>query len=182
MDAVGATFPWDRRRCGPCPSRRWMPAARSSTTRSRAIRSGRRRQTRTASAWARGKVQRALAHLDSVRPGLVTRRRRRVWTALILSATTPASGCYSTQPVTTVPEPGATVVLDLNDRARYLLGDRIGPAAAKIEGVMQSGSDSGYVINISSVSYLNGQTNKWSGEQFRVSPDLVSQAWRRDFS
>jgi hypothetical protein len=127
-------------------------------------------------------MQHAFVHSNSVRPALAPRRRWRVWTALILSATAPVSGCYSTQPVTTAPEPGATVVLDLNDRARYLLGDRIGPAAASIEGVMQAGTDSGYSIRISSVSYLNGQSNKWSGEPFTVAPGLVSQAWRRDYS
>jgi hypothetical protein len=124
----------------------------------------------------------AFVHLACVRAAFAPRRRWRAWTSLVLAATAPLSGCYSTQPVTTAPEPGATVVLDLNDRARYLLGDRIGPSAASIEGVMQSGSDSGYVIRISSVSYLNGQSNKWSGEPFTVAPGLVSQAWRRDFS
>jgi hypothetical protein len=73
-------------------------------------------------------------------------------------------------------------VLDLNDRARVQLGDRIGPSAASIEGVVQPGSDSGYTINISSVKYLNGQTNQWSGERFQVSPGLVTQAWQRQFS
>jgi hypothetical protein len=91
-------------------------------------------------------------------------------------------GCYTTQPVASAPVPGTTVVLDLNDRARYLLGDRIGPAAASIEGIVQPGSDSGYVLNISSVSYLNGQSNRWSGERFTVARDLVSQAWQREFS
>lgn len=92
------------------------------------------------------------------------------------------SGCYTSRPLATAPEPGATVVLDLNDRARVQLGDRIGPSAASIEGIVQSGSDSGYVLSISSVKYLNGQTNQWSGERFTVSPDLVTQVWQREFS
>jgi hypothetical protein len=102
--------------------------------------------------------------------------------ALGLAAAVPLAGCYSTRRLDTAPVPGTTVVLDLNDRARVQLGDRIGPAAASIEGVVQPGNDSGYVINISSVKYLNGQTNQWSGERFTVSPGLVNQAWRRDFS
>jgi hypothetical protein len=101
---------------------------------------------------------------------------------LALAAVSPLVGCYSTHPLATAPTPGTTVVLDLNDRARVQLGDRIGPSAASIEGVVQPGSDSGYVINISSVKYLNGQTNQWSGERFSLSTSLVSQAWRRDFS
>jgi hypothetical protein len=62
------------------------------------------------------------------------------------------------------------------------LGDRIGPAAVSIEGVVQPGSDSGFVLNVSSVKYLNGQSNQWSGERFSVSPGFVTQAWQRQFS
>jgi hypothetical protein len=113
---------------------------------------------------------------------IVSTRRWRAWTALGLVVVSPLTGCYSTRPLTTAPVPGTTVVLDLNDRARVQLGDRIGPSAASIEGVVQPGSDSGYVINISSVKYLNGQTNQWSGERFMLSPTLVTQAWQREFS
>lgn len=116
------------------------------------------------------------------RATFVSTRRWRAWTALVLAVVSPLTGCYSTRPLTTAPAPGTTVVLDLNDRARVQLGDRIGPSAASIEGVVQPGSDSGYVINISSVKYLNGQTNQWSGERFTLSPTLVTQAWQREFS
>lgn len=80
------------------------------------------------------------------------------------------------------PAPGTTVVLDLNDRARVALGDRIGPSAAQIEGELTGRTDSSYTVRIASVHYLNGQTNQWSGEPFTVRSDLVSQAWQRDFS
>jgi hypothetical protein len=116
-----------------------------------------------------------------VRRGLAPRRTRLARAVLLLGAL-PLSGCYTTQQLTTAPAPGTTVVLDLNDRARVQLGDRIGPSAASIEGVVQAGNDSGYVLNISSVKYLNGQSNQWSGERFSISSGLVSQAWRREFS
>ena len=102
--------------------------------------------------------------------------------ALLAAGSWPLSGCYATRPLSTTPAPGTTVVLDLSDRARVQLGDRIGPSAASIEGVVQAGSDSGYVLNISAVKYLNGQTNQWSGERFTLSPALVTQAWKREFS
>jgi hypothetical protein len=84
--------------------------------------------------------------------------------------------------VTTAPEPGTTVLLDLNDRGRVQLGDRIGPSAARIEGVVQERSDTAYMVRISSVEYLNGQSNKWSGEPFTVPAGLVSVAQQRQFS
>lgn len=107
---------------------------------------------------------------------------RRAWVTLALTGVSPLMGCYSTRPLSTAPAPGSTVVLDLNDRARVQLGDRIGPSAASIEGIVQPGSDSGYAISISSVKYLNGQTNQWSGERFTLAPGLVTQAWQREFS
>lgn len=91
-------------------------------------------------------------------------------------------GCYASRPLTSAPAPGTTVVLDLNDQARVQLGDRIGPSAASIEGIAQPASDSGYVLNISSVKYLNGQSNRWAGERFTVAPSLVSRLSRREFS
>ena len=109
-------------------------------------------------------------------------RLGRAWPALVLAGVSPLTGCYTDRPLVTAPAPGSTVVLDLNDQARVQLGDRIGPSAASIEGVVQQGSDSGYVVNISSVKYLNGQSNQWSGERFAVSRALVSQAWQRQFS
>jgi hypothetical protein len=100
----------------------------------------------------------------------------------MLASLTPLSGCYSTRPLTTAPVPGTTVLLDLNDRARVQLGDRIGPAASRIDGIVQSQNDTSYMLRVSSVSYLNGQSNKWSGEPLTVPTSLVSQSRVREFS
>ncbi|HET9011639.1 MAG TPA: hypothetical protein VFN38_07465 [Gemmatimonadaceae bacterium] len=121
-------------------------------------------------------------HRGTPRSTLASARRTGVWAAVLATSVSSLAGCYATHPLTTAPVPGTTVVLDLNDRARVQLGDRIGPSAASIEGVVQPAGDSGYVINISSVKYLNGQTNQWSGERFTLSPTLVTQAWQREFS
>jgi len=111
-------------------------------------------------------------------PGRLWRR----WTALALGSVAPLSGCYTTQSVASAPEPGTTVLLDLTDRGRVQLGDRIGPSASRIEGVVQMQSDTAYMVRISSVEYLNGQSNKWSGEPFVVPASLVSRAQQRQFS
>lgn len=121
--------------------------------------------------------------LDAVvRPAQSPRRARRRWAVLWLCGAPGMAGCYSTQPMQVAPAPGTTVLLDLNDRARIALGDRIGPSAAQIEGELTERTDSTYSVRIESVHYLNGQTNRWSGEQFTVRSDLVGQAWQRDFS
>jgi hypothetical protein len=103
-------------------------------------------------------------------------------TALLLAGAMPLAGCYTTRPVVSAPVPGSRVLLDLNDRARVELGDRIGPSAARIDGVVQSQNDTMYVLRVSSVTYLNGQSNKWSDEVLTVPARLVSGARLREFS
>jgi hypothetical protein len=85
-------------------------------------------------------------------------------------------------PVSRTPATGTTLVLDLNDRGRVVLGDQIGPSATKVEGEVASASDSVYSLRVSSVSYLNGQSNRWSGEPLAVPTNLVSQVKQRTFS
>jgi hypothetical protein len=118
----------------------------------------------------------------SMDPAFAPGRSWRRWTALALASVAPVVGCYTTQSVTSAPEPGTTVLLDLNDRGRVQLGDRIGPSVSRIEGVVQERSDTAYMLRISSVAYLNGQSNKWSGEPFTVPAGLVSVAQQRQFS
>ncbi len=115
-------------------------------------------------------------------PAILPRRVRRGWAALVLAGVSPLAGCYTTRPVMTAPAPGTTVLLDVNDIGRVQLGDRLGPSVSRIEGIVQSRSDTSYVLQISSVQYLNGQTNKWSNEPFIVPASLVSSAQVREFS
>ena len=55
-------------------------------------------------------------------------------------------------------------------------------AASRIEGIVQARNDTAYMLRISSVQYLNGQSNKWSGESLTVPANLVSGARIREFS
>lgn len=107
---------------------------------------------------------------------------RRGGSLLALTIVGPLAGCYSTRTVTTAPESGAEVLLDLTDVARVQLADRIGSSASRIEGIVESRNDTAYVLRVSSVTYLTGQTNKWSGERFTVPTALVAQARVREFS
>ncbi len=109
-------------------------------------------------------------------------RAWRGWTALFLAGFSPMAGCYTTHPLMTAATPGTTVVLSLTDRARVQLGDQIGPSATVVEGIVQSQNDTAFVLHVSSVQYLNGQSNRWSGEPLTVPAALVSQARVREFS
>jgi hypothetical protein len=116
------------------------------------------------------------------RPALGPRRQWRALPALVLGSVPYLAGCYASMPVQGTPVAGATVVLDLNDRGRVVLGDQIGPSATKVEGEVASASDSLYSLRVNSVSYLNGQSNRWSGEPLSVPVNLISQTTQRSFS
>lgn len=92
------------------------------------------------------------------------------------------SGCYVYTPIAAPPEPGDRVAIELNDRGRAGLGESIGSAASKIEGMVQTEPDTAYVLSVVSVQYLNGQANKWSGERLTVSRDFVRDVRERQFS
>jgi len=101
---------------------------------------------------------------------------------LALVAASSGGGCYTSVPVAAPPAPGTTLVLELNDRGRLVLGDSIGTAAARIEGVVAAASDSSYALRVASVQYLNGQANRWSGEPLTVRADLLSGVRERRYS
>ena len=80
------------------------------------------------------------------------------------------------------PAPGSEVSLGLNDQGRIALGQSVGPAARTIEGTLSSRTDSLFVVNVNSVSYFNGLSNKWSGEPVNVGASFVQEARLRQFS
>ena len=91
------------------------------------------------------------------------------------------TGCYVYTPVAS-PVAGQQLLLSLNDQGRVGLGPSIGTASEQVEGVLQPGMDSAYSLKVVSVSYLNGQRNKWSGEPLVVSRGFVRDVKLREFS
>jgi hypothetical protein len=92
------------------------------------------------------------------------------------------TGCYVYTPVASPPVPGEQLLLSLNDQGRVGLGQSIGSAASQVGGVLQPATDSAYSLKVVSVSYLNGQRNKWSGEPLVVSRGFVREVKLRQFS
>lgn len=62
------------------------------------------------------------------------------------------------------------------------MGDSIGTAARSIEGTLRVDPDSAYALQVESVRYLNGQTNRWTGESVSVSKDYVGTVKERHLS
>jgi hypothetical protein len=92
------------------------------------------------------------------------------------------TGCYVYTPVAGSVAPATYVALDITDRGRVGLGDLIGPAARRVEGVVKSETDSIFSLNVASVGYLNGQSNRWSGEPLTVRKDFITNVRERRFS
>jgi hypothetical protein len=92
------------------------------------------------------------------------------------------TGCYVYTPVAVPPAPGSRLLLELNDRGRVGLGGSIGSSAKSVEGLLQAQTDSAYSLKVVAVSYLNGQTNQWTGEQLVVSRDFVRDVTSRQYS
>jgi hypothetical protein len=93
-----------------------------------------------------------------------------------------SSGCYVYPPVVTTPSPGVELRLDLNDRGRAALGNLIGPSAVNVEGVLKTPPDTAYLLGVTSVTYMHGQANRWSGEQLVVPKDFVANTTQRTLS
>jgi hypothetical protein len=94
-----------------------------------------------------------------------------------------STGCYSYIPIqTSAARPGMQVSLDVSDRGRVSLADSLGPSVDRIEGSVQQRTDSGYVLSVSAVEYVNGNRTKWSGEPLSVRDEQVGVARERRFS
>lgn len=113
------------------------------------------------------------------------RRRARASCATVAGAALLplATGCYSYR---TVPSdavsPGMPISLGITDRGRVALGEQVGPGALRIEGTLVDRTDSLYVLRVSEVDYLDGRSNRWSGETVRVPRDFVGTVGERNFS
>jgi hypothetical protein len=93
-----------------------------------------------------------------------------------------SSGCYSTVPVASTPQPGEILVMELNDQGRATLGPSIGSAARSVEGTLDAQTDSGYTVRVASVVYMNGTNNRWTNEPLTIRSDLVRELREKKFS
>ena len=91
-------------------------------------------------------------------------------------------GCYAYTPLESAPPSGSIVSFQLNDPGRVALGQSLGPSVEKIEGAVESATDSSYVLRMQSVTFVNGQTSNWTGERVVVGKQFVMNSRERQFS
>ena len=80
----------------------------------------------------------------------------------------------------TTPNPRVEVLV--TDRGRVELAPQLGQSVLSFEGILTQRSDSSYSVNVTEVTYVNRQTNRWSGEPITVSAPAVRDIRGRKLS
>ncbi len=101
----------------------------------------------------------------------------------IASVLVSSTGCY-TYPARTASEvnPPALVSVDVTDAGRVGLSDQMGTEVKRIEGQVVQRSDSALRLMVTEVSFLNGTSNKWQGQEVTIRPLDVKALSQRTYS
>lgn len=91
------------------------------------------------------------------------------------------TGCYTLKSTSTAPTPGSVMAFDINDAGRVALGGTIGPEIGQVEGRLVSQDNGEYVLAVSTVRFLRGGEQVWSGERVRINRDQVGNSYVRRF-
>jgi len=92
-------------------------------------------------------------------------------------------GCYTFKPLqTSVPAMGTRIAVMLNDRGRYALGDKLGSAVDKVDGLLVEVDSSKVTLEVYRTTDLRGNTASWTGERVQVPKDAISGYQERQFS
>lgn len=102
---------------------------------------------------------------------------------MTVAAMTALQGCYNYAPLDSGVAPvGETVEMQISDRGRVELGERLGRGVSKIEGRVTGAEGDIYMLNVFGVSYLSGDHSKWSGEAMRLDRSFVDRVATRHLS
>lgn len=92
-------------------------------------------------------------------------------------------GCYTFKPLqTSVPATGNRIAVILNDRGRYALGDRLGSAVDKVDGLLVGVDSTSVTLEVYRTTDLRGGDASWTGERVQVPKDAISGYQERQFS
>ena len=92
-------------------------------------------------------------------------------------------GCYTYQPLQTgVPAMGSRIAVVLNDRGRATLGDRLGSAIDKVDGLLVEGDGANVTLEVYRTLDLRGNAATWTGERVQLPRDGITGYQGRQFS
>lgn len=104
---------------------------------------------------------------------------RRMWVAL--GVVPAALGCYAYAPLDTSTgvQAGEHVAVEITDRGRAELSDRLGTGVLRVEGTLTRTDSADLVMNVWRVAQIGGATARWSGESVRLPREYASRVQTR---
>ncbi len=95
-----------------------------------------------------------------------------------------AVGCYTYTPLDTSVgiTPGEHVAVEINDRGRAELSDRIGTGVMRLEGYVTRTDSADMTMNVWRVAQIGGATSRWSGESVRFRREFVAGVHQRSLN
>jgi len=118
-------------------------------------------------------------------PSMNGRRRhwRRFVAGLCAASLVLQMGCYTFKPLqTSVPATGSRIAVQLNDRGRFTLGDRLGSAIDNVDGLLVEVDGTSVTLEVYRTTDMRGGTATWTGERVRVPKDAIVGYQERQFS
>ena len=89
-------------------------------------------------------------------------------------------GCYTYAPLdTSTPQVGEHIAVDVTDRGRVELGERLGTGVMRVEGTLTRTDSQDLEMNVWRVMSIGGETSRWSGENVRFRRDLAAKVQLR---
>lgn len=108
---------------------------------------------------------------------------RRITAGLCAVAMATQVACHTYLPAQeVVPVAGKDVTVQLNDRGRSLVGDRLGESVVEVEGRLVASTDSDVTLSVSRTVMLRGASAVWAGEQVAIPREGVRSFRLREFS
>jgi len=92
-----------------------------------------------------------------------------------------ALGCYTYSPLDTSTgvQAGERVAVEISDRGRAELSERLGSGVLRLEGTLTRTDSADLVMNVWRVAQIGGQTARWSGESIRFNREFASRVQAR---
>ncbi|MDQ8155053.1 MAG: hypothetical protein P3B98_10370 [Gemmatimonadota bacterium] len=114
-------------------------------------------------------------------------RRGRLWRRFVGGLTAAALlmqvGCYTYLPLqTSAPATGKRIALVLNDRGRLALGDRLGSAIDRVDGLFVQRDSLSVSLEVYRTTDLRGNNVTWTGELVQLPRDGITGYQEREFS
>lgn len=108
-----------------------------------------------------------------------TRRYCRQW--VVVGVIPAVLGCYTYAPLdaSTGVQAGERVAVEVTDRGRVELGERLGSGVVRLEGTLTRTDSQDLVMNVWRVMSIGGETSRWSGESIRFRRDLAARVQMR---